>query len=196
MQIYRLRRTSRWLAHGFGKNPLLRRTDRVEAILVVVAVTVALAVVPVAAASGVAIYGSHVQVYDIQAQTRHRVTATVVQASRQPNVPHVTTSGARVMWASGGGMHTDWYLADHPVKPGDHIDVWVNDSGARVMPPTQRSQAVIDAIEVGAGIWLMLALVLWLLVAMGRLPLNRIRQAQWESELNSLADGGRTNRPS
>jgi hypothetical protein len=195
MHTFSLRRRGWWVARAFTGNPLLRRTDRIEAVMVVVAIVVALAVIPVAAALGAAVYGSHVVMYAEQARTHHRVVATVIEASPGTNAPHITTSEARVMWMFGPALHTGWFKTDHTVKTGERVDLWVNDVGDEAAPPTPASHAVIDAIAAGAGIWAALALVLRVLVAMGRLPLNRIRQAQWEREIKSLADGGRTNRP-
>jgi hypothetical protein len=189
-----LRRRSWWVARAFGGNPLLRRTDRIEATVVVIAIIVALAVVPIAAAVGAAVYGSHVQLYAEQAATRHRIAATVIEASAGKKPPH-TTNAVRAAWVFGGAVRTDWLMTDHPAKAGDHLDVWVNDGGGEAARPTPMSQAAIDAVSVGAGVWFVVVLLLRVLVALGRSPLNRIRQAQWEREITSLTGGGRTNRP-
>ncbi|MBV8930377.1 MAG: hypothetical protein JO152_14750 [Mycobacteriaceae bacterium] len=195
MQTFGLRRTGWWVTRAFGGNPLLRKTDRIEALVIVTALIVALAVLPIAGAVGTAVYGSRVQLYAEQAQTRHRLAATVIEAAPGKGAPHATASAARVAWMIGGRVRTDWLSTDHPAKPGDRLDVWVTDSGDEAAPPTPTSKAVIDAVGVSTGIWLVVVLVLRLLVALGRSPLNRIRQAQWEREITRLNGGGRTNRP-
>jgi len=194
MHTVGLHRRSWWVVCAFGRNPLLRRTDRVEAIVTVVAIIVAVAVIPIAAAVGAAVYGSHARLYANEAQTRHSVAATVIESDPDTNQPHITTQVVRATWRAGGAQRTDWFLTDRAAKVGDQLRIWVDDAGERAASPTPISQAGIDAVGAGAGIWFAVALVLTALAAMIRCPLNRIRCAQWERELKSLADGGRANR--
>jgi hypothetical protein len=193
MPTFGLRLTGRWAARAIGDNPLLRRTDRIEALVVLAAIAVALAVVPVAGAVGAAVYGSRLQLYSEQAHTRHRVAATVIETAQGKSVPHSTSNPVRAVWVFGNGSHADWLTTDQPAKAGDRLDLWVNDGGGHVAPPTPASQAAVDAVGVGAGIWLVVVCALRALVALGCSPLNRIREAQWEREITSLAGGGRTN---
>jgi hypothetical protein len=194
MHTVGLHRRSWWVVCAFGRSPLLRRTDRIEAIVNVVAIIVAVAVIPIAAAVGAAVYGSHAQLYAEEAQTRHAIAATVIESDPDTNQPQITTRVVRATWRAGGAPRTDWFLTDRAVKVGDHLDIWVNDAGERAPSPTPVSQAAIDAVGAGAGMWFAVALALTALAAMIRSPLNRIRCAQWERELKSLAGGGRANR--
>lgn len=193
MRNFALRRQS-WVARAFGRNPLLRPTDRIEACVVVFAIVLVLAVTPVCAAVAVAVYGSHARLYAEQAQARHTVAATVIEASGDTHAPHITTKAVRAAWPVGVGVRTDWLRANRAVKTGDRIEIWVDGAGVPAAPPTPISQAGIDAACVGAAIWTAVTLGLIACVAMTRSPLNRIRLAQWEREIRSLADGGRTNK--
>ena len=68
----------------------------------------------------------------------------------------VAADGAR-----GGEVqvaHTGWMSRDRAVNAGDHIDIWVDDAGTPAAPPTPPSQAGLDAVGFGAGIWLVAAL--------------------------------------
>jgi hypothetical protein len=195
MNTVALSRKTWWVAGAFGRNPLLRRTDRIEALIIVFAVTVAVAALLGAAAVGAGVYGSRYRLYADEAQTRHTVTATVVEADASTSKPHATASQVRATWRVGEDERTDWFRTDNTVKAGDHIDIWVNDYGDHMMPPTPTSQAAVDAVGVGLGIWLAVAIAMTALVGAARTPLNRIRHAQWEREMKSLAGGGRTNRP-
>jgi hypothetical protein len=195
MHTFALRRRSWWVARAFGRNPLLRRTDRIEAGVIVFAILLALAATPVCAAVGVAVYGSHARLYAEEAQARHTVAATVIEAGTRTNTPHATSIAVRAMWPVGGGVHTAWLRTSPAVKAGDRIDIWVDGAGLPAAPPTPASQAAIDAVGAGAGIWFAATLGLVACVAMTRSPLNRIRLVQWEREIRSFADGGRTNRP-
>ncbi len=107
----------------------------------------------------------------------------------RPHQPRSTGVTVLAMWlvaadgARGGEIevaHTGWMRRDRAVNAGDHIDVWVDDAGAPVAPPTPPSQAGLDAVGYGAGIWLVAALGLTAAVGMVRSPLNRIRRVQWE----------------
>jgi hypothetical protein len=60
-----------WIVRSFGRNPLIRLTDRVEALVVMFAIIVSLVAAPVAGAVGTAVYGARHQLYAEEAQTRH-----------------------------------------------------------------------------------------------------------------------------
>ena len=71
-----------WL---FGRNPLIRLSDRVEALVLVFAVVVSVLAAPMAAAVGTAVYDSRSTFYAEQAQNRRTVTATVIDDSAALN---------------------------------------------------------------------------------------------------------------
>jgi hypothetical protein len=204
MQAFSLRHRSRWIARAFGRNPLLRWTDRMEACVIVFAILVVLAATPVCAAAGVGVYRSHARLYAEQSVARHSVTATVVETGPRPHQPRSTGITVLAMWlvaadgARGGEVevaHTGWLTRDRAVSAGGRIDIWVDDAGAPVAPPTPPSQAGLDAVGFGAGIWLLGALGLTAAVGMVRSPLNRIRRVQWEGDIKGFTDGQRSNRP-
>jgi hypothetical protein len=204
MHAFSLRGRSWWIMRAFGRNPLLRWTDRTEACVIVFAILVALAATPVCAAAGVGVYRSHARLYAEQSLARHSVTATVVEKDPRPHQPRSTGVTVLAMWlvaadgARGGETevaHTGWVSRDRAVNAGDRIDVWVDDAGAPVAPPTPPSQAWLDAVGYGAGIWLVAALGLTAAVGMVRSPLNRIRRVQWEGDIKGFTDGQRSSRP-
>jgi hypothetical protein len=204
MHAFSLRDRSWWIARAFGRNPLLRWTDRTEACVIVFAILVALAATPVCAAAGVGVYRSHARLYAEQSLARHSVTATVVEKDPRPHQPRSTGVSVLAMWlvaadgARGGEVevaHTGWMSRDRAVNAGDRIDVWVDDAGAPIAPPTPPSQAWLDAVGYGAGIWLVAALGLTAAVGMVRSPLNRIRRVQWEGDIKGFTDGQRSSRP-
>lgn len=193
-----------WITCAFGRNPLLRWTDRIEACVIVFAMLVALAATPVCALAGAAVYRSHLQLYAAQSAECQPVTATVVETGPPPHSPHATRVAVLATWAVGGDSartgevlpgHTGWVSTDRAAKAGDRIDIWVNAVGAPTAPPTPPSQATFDAVGYGAGIWLIATMGLVAAVGMVRSPLNRIRHVQWEREIRGFANGGRSNRP-
>jgi hypothetical protein len=72
-------RLPRWpiLLRLLGRCPLVRTTDRIEALVFVLAVAVTLLAAPITAAVGTAVFDSSRHVYVEQAHTRYTVTATV-----------------------------------------------------------------------------------------------------------------------
>ena len=84
-------RLPRWLVvRLFGRNPLIRISDRIEALVLVLTVVVSLLAVPIAAAVGTAVYDSRSRLYAEQAQTQAQVTATVIDSpARSDTTPCV-----------------------------------------------------------------------------------------------------------
>jgi hypothetical protein len=204
MHAFLLRYRSRWITRAFGRNPLLRWTDRTEACVIVFAALVALAATLVCAAAGVGVYRSHARLYAEQYLARHSVTATVIETGPRPHQSHSTSTTVLAMWlvaadgARGGEVqvaHTGWMSRVRAANAGDRIDIWVDDAGAPVAAPTPVSQAGLDAIGFGAGTWLVATLGLTAVVGMVRSPLNRIRRVQWERDIKGFTDGQRSNRP-
>ncbi|GAC1404118.1 MAG: hypothetical protein NVS4B6_23710 [Mycobacterium sp.] len=203
MRIFVLHRRPRWILHAFGRNPLLRWTDRVEASVVLAAIVLALVVCPLCVAESVGVYRSHAQLYAAQARTRHMVTAMVAATGELPRQPHNTSSAVLAVWSVGadgarGGEsqadHADWVTTDRTVSDGDQIHLWLDDAGVHVDPPTPLIQAGFDAIGVGVGIWSLTLLALAACVAVVCSPLNRIRQGQLDREIERFASGGTANR--
>jgi hypothetical protein len=52
METFTLAPVGGWIVRAFGRNPLVRTSDRIEALLLILAVTVALAAAPIAGAIG------------------------------------------------------------------------------------------------------------------------------------------------
>ena len=65
-----------WVITAFGRNPLIRCSDRIQALITVVAIIATLAAVPIGCSAGTAVYTRDHQQYVREAQTRHAVTAT------------------------------------------------------------------------------------------------------------------------
>ena len=77
MQTFTLLPQRWWVVRAFGRNPVVRLSDRVGVLLVLLACAVSIIAAPVAGAVGTAVYDAHSLRYAEQAQTRHPVTATV-----------------------------------------------------------------------------------------------------------------------
>jgi hypothetical protein len=67
-----------WFLRAWGRNELVRSTDRWQAWVLSVAVTLAVIALPIAAALGTAVHDARLATYTEQAHDRHVVSATVV----------------------------------------------------------------------------------------------------------------------
>ena len=84
------------------------------------------------------------------------------------------------------------------LKAGEQIQIWAGGAGNRVGPLRQASQAATDAIGVAVSLWFGVVAAAAGALYVLRRRLDRSRYAQWDRELDTLADddGGRTNRHS
>jgi hypothetical protein len=179
-----------WMARVVSRNPLIRRTDRVEVMAIIVAIVLSLAAIPVAAAVGTTVFESQHRLYVQQAQTRHRVVATVTEDSGGAGTVDVMAS-----WITERGGRAGAVAWTAPVKRGDRIPVWVDTGGNAVDPPALSADAGFDAAAAGAIVVSVIVAMAGSLAAATRCWLDRIRDGQWESELRTVVgdDGGRTN---
>ena len=111
----------RWLAVLFSRNPLIRLSDRIEVLALVLVVVVSLLSVPIGAAVGTAVYDSRSRVYAEQAKTRTTVTATVIDVPGRSD-----TTRVHARWFAAGSEHTGAVKARSVLKPGDSIDIPVD----------------------------------------------------------------------
>src|SRR4051812_17830613 len=95
-------RLPRWpvLLRLAGRDPLVRTTDRIEALVVVLAVVVSLLAIPIAAAVGTAVYDARRQTYAEQADTLHTVPATVTDVPASPQILRTGTTTVPARWTA------------------------------------------------------------------------------------------------
>ncbi|MFI7063579.1 hypothetical protein ACIBL3_21520 [Kribbella sp. NPDC050124] len=195
MAAVRRRRADHWLLmqarrFGFGRNPLRRRVDRIESVIVLGAVLASLLVVPGAAALGTAVRNA-----GEASAAQRRVGLTEVQARAlddtvlaDPGLPAVLRVPVRVGWTDPNGWPREGTAyAPAGTRKGTELTIWMDAAGTIVTPP--RSPDDSSAIGVGAGV--SAVLVGWLLVfGLARLllvPLNRRRSREWEREWAQVA---------
>lgn len=179
----------RW-THALGRNPLVRTSDRVEAIVMAAAVVVSLTAVPVAGAMATAIHDERGRAYVAQLEDRRQVAATVTQDS--VSVPRTEATIVQARWHYGGVQHAERFQWDSPVRAGQTIDIWVHADGRRAPGLDPWWRAGMDAAVGGITFWLAVTGSLALLVGVVRPWLTRMRNAAWEREIASLADDGGT----
>jgi hypothetical protein len=178
----------RWVRGGvFSRNPLVRLSDRVERLVVALAILVVLVVIPIAGAIGTATYDARAHSYVQAARTEHRVTGTVTEVLRGPVDPYDDTVVAGVRWTAEGGERTTALQWNDSVKPGDHVDIWVDSNGnAAGKPPPTTSRAAVEAVAIALCTLVEFLGPTALLLAAISWQLGRIRKSQIEHELRTL----------
>ena len=194
MDTFLFYRGRSWVIRAFGRNPLVRRSDRAEAVLLVLAFVSVLVITPVAGAIGTAVHESHARLYADQARARQQIAATVTgnpTSTIQANRVVITVP---VHWRFDGIDHADKLEVEYAPKAGDRVQVWIDRGGDQVGRPPAASQAGTDALAAGAGFWLGIVAGVTGLTAWLRAVLARRRDSAWEREWQLLIKngGGRT----
>ncbi|OBJ87577.1 hypothetical protein A9W96_24480 [Mycobacterium sp. 1245852.3] len=185
METFTLPVPRRLLARLFGRNPLIRKTDRVEALILVLAVAMSLIAVPIGAAVGTVVHDSRSRLYAEQVQTRRPVTATVTGESQRRNLDSPTVT-VPARWFAAGTERTGDVTAPLKAKTGDEIEIWVDDRGLPVARPlnTARNDALVFAVAT----WWGVSLLAVALFARARITLDRLRYARWQQSFDRLVE--------
>jgi hypothetical protein len=174
-----------WLLRAVGRNPLVRRSDRVEAWSVLVAVVVLAVVTPFVCAYGTSVHDARVRLYALEAQHRHPVIATATEEGRSDGEPGSTSHTVRGRWSAFGQEHVDIVKWSELANIGDQQRIWVDDAGHEVMAPRSASRAATDAWVLGITVWLVLLSAVAGALCAIRWLLNTQRVAQWDVEINT-----------
>ena len=182
----RLARCARRL--GVDRNPLRRRTDRIEAVIRIATMILLLAAVPLAMITA-GRQADHLALSHVHAQQAadHQVTAVLLQQApptRMPD-PYSPVQMATVLarWQPPGQVpRTGQVPAPACAGPGSTVSVWLNASGAVTSPPPDHQ--MIAGTVVIAAIWTGLITILLVLgaSALTRRVLDRQRIRAWDAE--------------
>jgi hypothetical protein len=179
----------------FSRNPLMRTSDRIEAAVVTLAVSLVVIAAACAGVVGTIIHDTESQKFLQQAQTRHAVVATAIDDSKPAASSETTASTVHARWKLNGINHAGVLGWDYAVKADDSLQIWVDGDGRRVDRPTPVERAAADALSAAVVGWLIVVLAAAQVVYVVRAHVNRMRDAQWDREIRYLVDDdGRTNR--
>lgn len=170
----------------FRRNPLLRASDRVEALVVALAVMVPLLALPVAAAVGTAVHDSRRDVYAAQHHTRHLVTATITDDTAAHNISRTNTATMPARWSAAGAEHTGAITAQSATKPGDHVAIWVDNNGELTDDPTPTTRAGVDAVTAALFTLAGVIVAAAILLAATQAVCDRIRAIRWQHAIDTL----------
>ena len=182
-RTYRLARlVRRW---RLDRNPLRRRSDRAETVLLGVLLAVFLAGAPFAAhAAGGWTYASSAREAQAQQATLHHVPATMLQTVRVPVCVHQRGSpaGRTARWrAPDGKVRTGLVYVPGGAAAGSTVQVWVTPSGQQSDPPLQPTQ-ITDRTQLAESLAVVgLAVMLVIVGGLTRRALNARRLAGWDA---------------
>ena len=181
-----------WWHHLLARNPLVRGSDRIEAVAILLIVVVGILVIPLAGAAGTAVFDERTHAFASDRLTRHQVEATATRDSTASPEAYEKPFLTQIHWRYAGGTHTD-EMRTGQLKAGEPLTIWVDAAGNRSAEPLTDEDAAAAAIVAALALWAALvgsATAVW---AGLRLRLTRLRYADWDRELDDLAGNGRTN---
>ena len=172
-------RLPRWpiLLRLNGRDPLVRTTDQIEALVFVLAVVVSLLAAPITAAVGTAVYDSSRHIYAEQAHTRHTVTATVTDVPASQQILRCRHHH-RVGPMDCRGTDTRHRQGASTANTGDPIEIWVDNNGTQVAAPTPTTRAAAEAAMGALVLWICVAAIAATLFTVTRAACDRIRFAR------------------
>lgn len=187
---------SSWWLRLLGHHPLVRGSDRLEAIVVALVAVAVVLVTPVAGAVGTSVHEKQVALYQRQVATQHDVSAVVTADSTRLLDPYAVGTLTPLRWTTDGVPHAEVVRSSAMLKRGEHMSIRVDDRGARLFEPPRPWQPVVDAVCAALSTWLGAVVGAVALLLVVRARLDKYRRAAWERELEDLrADGGsRSNR--
>lgn len=183
-----------WAKCAFGRDPLLRGADRMQAWGLVVGFVAIIAAIVPATSLGQLGYAERAQTIASEAATRHQVPAIALSDSTaDPTQVESATSAsfvAHVRWTAQNAAHEDYSKVEQPVRAGQQVRIWLDDAGKVTTPPQTDADARVDAMGTAAILWLGFAAMIVIAMAMFRTALGRARDRRWDRGLQALVDGG------
>ena len=173
---------------GFDRNPLRRRSDRIEAAIRLATVILFLVAVPIVVIAA-GRQADHLALRQAHAQqaAEHQVTAVLVRRAQATGVPDPYTSVQMTYvlarWQpSGQPARSGQVLAPAGAPAGSTVKIWINASGAAAYPPPDHRDIAGD-VTIAAVVTGLVALVFLLgSNTLARRVLDRRRLHAWDAE--------------
>ena len=188
MQTFTIGLGRTWWTRLVGRNPLVRRGDRIEAWASALAVLIIALATPVAGAVGTSVHGARAQHYADEAKGRHQVVAIAMDDAAAVTLPGRVEFKVRAIWNGAGRAHDEVIEWPGQAKSGERTAIWVDNQGGHAKPPPPPGSAASDAVGVALSVWLAVIATVVGAVSMIRRRLNRGRYIQWEREINPSND--------
>lgn len=181
----RLSHLARWL--GFDRNPLRRRSDRVECGMRMIAFFGTLLAVIAGMVVGARVYDAGLRVEAAQARERVQVQATLVQDAVPAGEEAQALRGAQVRWRAPDGTQRQGTVAVHGARrAGEAVTIWIDRQGEPAARPQSRETTLAGALAAGAGLPLLAGVLLSLAVTTLRLINIRRSARRWEAQWSAV----------
>jgi hypothetical protein len=169
-----------------GRSPLARGVDRLEGTAVIVAVMIALVLVPVMLTLGSLTHASIAEEREQQVRDRYETVAVLTEdapASLGARGEAAATSEVPARWQlPNGTTRTGMVRADNGLEAGAEVPVWLDRSGSPVNPPLSTFDAGMVAVMVAACGWFVAVGLLALACYGLRVALDRRRYRAWQTQ--------------
>ncbi|WP_214411504.1 Rv1733c family protein [Sphaerisporangium fuscum] len=193
-----MRSLARWTMrcvrrYRFDRNPLRRRSDRIEAVAVLLTLLALVAALWPAVLAGGAVYRRGLSAERVEPGLRQPVTAVLLEDAASTDA--ISTQGAvigikaKARWYTPDGrQHVDVVSVPAHAKAGSALEMWIDAKGRPTAPPRTHAQTVADASVAGFGVMAGAGGLLFLNLALVRWMLDRRRYAEWDKAWNSAHD--------
>lgn len=185
-----VRRQARRL--GFGRNPLRRRADRVEAGMALLTLVAALLMVAVGAMIGTSLRNSSDAAASRERAVLHEVMAHTLDSTEHQALPAPGEAAplVRVGYVDQHGIARQGVTSVlGGMKTGTEVTVWLDQAGSIASTPHSAADSVAYgctiAFLVVTGSWLLL----WGAFRLALMVLNRYRSRAWDAEWLNVAPG-------
>jgi hypothetical protein len=169
-------------------NPLRRRIDRVQTRLIATLGVLFVIIAPIAATTTAHMVArAGVRAEHLQAQTRHRVDAVVLDT---PSTASGSGFGGttRVLWHdTAGTAHVSVAPSSGLDRHGVHRAIWIDQKGHLTTHPRRHSQTIADTVMAALTVVVLLCLLHSVACTLIDRRLERRRLAQWEREWSAVA---------
>lgn len=181
-------RQYRWLLPRRGS--LARPWDRIEAVVALAVLVLALVAIPVGVLAGSAAHHREAAIAAAQQAERRPATAVLLAPTDPATTSDagvtVPTESVQARWLVGGTDRTGPIEAGPGLKAGEHVGIWLNQAGNPVGAPMSGLNVLGLSIGFGALVWAG-GMVGLLLVYWGvRSVLDRARLAAWAREWEAV----------
>ncbi|HVQ50655.1 MAG TPA: hypothetical protein VMS92_11475 [Mycobacterium sp.] len=139
MQTFTIGVSRTWWTRLVGRNPLVRRGDRIEAWATAVAVLIIAIATPMVGAIGTSVHGARTQLHAEEAKSRFQVVATAMNDATVVTLSTHVEFKVRAIWNAAGLVHDEIIEWPGEARSGERTAIWVDDQGDRARPPSPPS---------------------------------------------------------
>jgi len=185
-----------WVLCALRRNSLVRRQDRVEAVVRIILLAMLVIAVPAAAFAGRAAGADEAEQILPYTQSLSPVEATVVEVrSAMPSRMPTLTQKVGVEWTEAFQERKEYISTRETVHVGDRLTIWIDEAGKPADPAKQTQRMHNAELSVGLTVWTGTTFFVVAAFAFLRVRLDRRRSAEWDRQWLLLSTGnGRANR--